>query len=166
VSVGVSILPMVLRGISPERRKRQSGSVMVEFALSILPLFGLLFMVLDVAWVIFGWACIQEGAREGVRYAITGSGQNESSLDTAIKSVVKQYSFGFAQTSNIAVHYYPPSGYSSSGAPAALDGTSSATSAGNIVTVVVPSIAIKSFGPLLRSYSSINLSASASDVLQ
>jgi len=123
-------------------------------------------MIIDVAWVIFGWACVQEGAREGVRYAITGSGQTETALDTAIKNVVKQYSFGFAQTSTIVIHYYPPSGYSASGPPAALDGTASATSAGNIVTVIVPTGAIRSFGPIFRAYSSINLSASASDVLQ
>ena len=123
-------------------------------------------MTIDVVWVIFGWSCIQEGAREGVRYAITGSGQSEATLDAAIKTIVKRYSFGFAQSNSIAIHYYPPSGYSSSGAPAALDGTSSATSAGNIVTVVVPTISIKSVGPIFRLYSPFNLSASASDVLQ
>jgi Flp pilus assembly protein TadG len=148
------------------RKLRQSGSTILEFAFAILPLFALLFMVMDVAWIVIGWACVQEGAREGVRYATTGSGQPESTLDNGIKAVVQHYAFGFAQTNSVAVHYYPPSGYSSIGAPAALDGTAGATAAGNIVTVVLPGVSLKSFGPIFRSVSTINISASASDVLQ
>jgi Flp pilus assembly protein TadG len=67
-------------------------------------------MIMDVGWIILGWACIQEGAREGVRYAITGSGQSETSLDNATKAVVQKYSLGFAKTSGVAIHYYPPTG--------------------------------------------------------
>src|SRR5450432_1960284 len=91
-------------------RTRESGSATVEFSLVILPLFAILFMMIDVTWIIFGSACIQEGAREGSRYAVLGSGQAETTLDTAIKQVVQQYSFGFVKTSNISVDYYPPTG--------------------------------------------------------
>lgn len=154
------------RSINSKRRRTQAGSTLVEFSLLILPLLALLFMIVDVAWFIFGWACIQEGAREGVRYAITGSGQAETSLDAAITAVVIQNSFGFANSNGIAVHYYPSNGYSASGTPAALDGSAGATAVGNVVTVVVPSLSLQSFGPLFRAVSPINLSASASDVLQ
>jgi len=157
---------MTMISVASRRKRRQSGSAIIEFGLATLPLFAILFMCMDVAWIILGWACIQEGAREGVRYAITGSGQSEGTLDSAIKGVVQQYSFGFAQASSVAIHYYPPSGYSSSGAPAPLDGASGATSTGNVVTVIVPSVSLKSFGPIFRSFTTINLSASASDVLQ
>jgi Flp pilus assembly protein TadG len=155
-----------MSSVSAKRKSLQSGSVVLEFTFVVLPLFALLFMIMDVGWIILGWACIQEGAREGVRYAITGSGQSETSLDNATKAVVQKYSLGFAKTSGVAIHYYPPSGYSSSGAPAPLDGTAGATSAGNIVTVVVPTVSLNSFGPIFRSFTPINLSASASDVLQ
>ncbi len=147
-------------------RRRESGSATVEFAFVILPLFAILLMTVDVAWIIFGSACIQEGAREGVRYAVTGSGQAETSLDSATKLVVEQYSFGFAKASNISVDYYPPAGYSSSGVPASLDGTAQATAAGNIVKVTVQGVAISSFGPLFRPWTPLQLSGSASDVLQ
>jgi len=147
-------------------RRRESGSVTIEFAFVILPLFGILLMTVDVAWIIFGSACIQEGAREGVRYAVTGSGQSESSLDSAIKLVVEQYSFGFAKASNISVDYYPPAGYSSSGVPATLDGTAQATVAGNIVKVTVQGVSMSSLGPLFRSWTPLQLTGSASDVMQ
>jgi Flp pilus assembly protein TadG len=132
----------------------------------ILPLFAILFMTMDLTWIIFGSACIQEAAREGVRYAVTGSGQSETTLDSATKSLVAQYSFGFAKASNISIDYYPPTGYSSSGMPASLDGTSEATAVGNIVKVTVSGVVMKSFGPMFRNYSPFQITASASDVLQ
>jgi Flp pilus assembly protein TadG len=147
-------------------RTGESGSVTAETALVILPLFAILLMTIDVAWIIFASACIQEGAREGVRYAVTGSGQSESSLDSSVKTVVKQYSFGFAATTNVSVDYYPPTGYSSSGIPASLDGSSQATAVGNIVKVTVQGVTMTSFGPLFRAWTPLQLSASASDVLQ
>jgi Flp pilus assembly protein TadG len=144
----------------------ESGSVTAEFAFVVLPLFAILFMTVDLGWIIFGSACIQEGAREGVRYAVTGSGQSESSLDSSIKVVVQQYSFGIAKASNISVDYYPPTGYSSAGVPATLDGTAQATAAGNIVKVTVQGVSMRSFGPLFRTAGLFQLSGRASDVLQ
>jgi len=111
-------------------RTTESGSATVEFAFVILPLFAILFMTINVAWIIFGSACIEEAAREGERYAVTGSGQSESTL------------------------------------PASLDGTSQATAVGNIVKVTVQGVTIGSFGPLFRTWSSLQLFASASDVMQ
>lgn len=151
---------------STQLRRKESGSAIVEFGLVLLPLFAILFMTLDISWIVFAWACIQEGAREGCRYAVTGSGEAESTLDTATKAVVQQYSFGFAQSSNISVDYYPPTGYSSSGTPSTLDGESGATAVGNIVKITVSGVTMKSFGPILRTWNPISLSASATDVLQ
>jgi Flp pilus assembly protein TadG len=144
----------------------EEGSVMVEFALLLLPLMAMLFLTMDVAWLIFGWACIQEGAREGVRYAVTESGQAESTLDSATKLVVQRYSFGFAQAGNISVDYYPSTGYASAGVPASLDGAAGATAAGNLIKVTVHGVSINSFGPVFRSFSTVQVSASASDILQ
>jgi Flp pilus assembly protein TadG len=146
--------------------RAESGSVTVEFSFVVLPLLAILFMTVDVAWIIFGSACIQEGAREGVRYAVTGSGQSETTLDSAVKLVVQQYSFGFVKASNVSVDYYPPTGYSSSGAPATIDGTAQATQIGNIVKVTVQGVTMSSFGPLFRAWTPLQLSASASDVMQ
>jgi hypothetical protein len=123
-------------------------------------------MAIDVAWIIFGFSCIQEGAREGVRYAVTGSGQAESSLNTSIQQVVQKYSFGFVAAGNVNVDYYPPTGYSASGTPATLDGTSAATDVGNIVKVTVQGVNLSGFGPIFNAVTAMRLSASASDVMQ
>lgn len=139
--------------------------MMVEFAIVVLPLFACVLMIMDVAWIFFGWACIQEGAREGVRYAVTGSGTAEGALDTAIDQVVQQYSLGFAKPANITIHYYPSTGYSSAGSPAPLDGQAGATAVPNVVTVTV-SASMGTFGPIFRTWAPVNLSASASDTMQ
>ncbi len=138
----------------------------MEFALLLPIFFAILFMTMDVGWILFGWVCIQEGAREGVRYSITGSGQVEATLDSATKLVVEQYSFGFAKATNISVDYYPSTGYSASGMPASLDGTSGATSVGNLVKVTVRGVTIKSFAPVWRNFGNVQLTASACDILQ
>jgi Flp pilus assembly protein TadG len=158
----------MVAGIGKIARKASSeaGSSTVEFCLIMLPLFAFLLMTMDVAWIIFGWACIQEGAREGVRYAVTGSGQSETTLDSSIKLVVEQYSFNFAKASNISVNYTPSTGYSSSGSPASLNGTAGATSAGNVVSVNVSGVTIGTFGAILRTWSPVHLTASAADVMQ
>jgi Flp pilus assembly protein TadG len=148
------------------RKTRESGSTTVEFAFTILPLFAVLFMTIDVAWIIFASACIQEGAREGVRYAVTGSGQSESTLDSSVKAVVEQYSFGFAKATNISVDYYPSTGYSSSGTPATIDGTPAATAVNNIVKVTIQGATMNSLGPLFRVWTPLQLTASSSDVMQ
>ncbi|HEX7362944.1 MAG TPA: hypothetical protein VF283_20830 [Bryobacteraceae bacterium] len=44
----------------------------MEFAFMLLPTLGLFCIIINVAWVIFGRACLQEAVRKGVRYAITG----------------------------------------------------------------------------------------------
>jgi len=139
---------------------------MVEFGLVLLPLFAMLFLLMDVSWIIFAWASAQEGAREGVRYAVTGSGQAEATLDSATKLVVQQYSFGFVKSANISVDYYPSGGYSASGAPASLDGTAGSTSVGNLVKVTVQVVSLRSFGPIFRTWDNIQLTASACDILQ
>lgn len=153
------------------RSPRERGSTLVEFSLVLLLELGVLLLLMDVAWIFFGWGCIQEAAREGVRYAITGKGQTESSLDSAIiNNAVIPYSFGFINAQNassvVSIDYYPSSGYSSSGSPASLDGQANSTGAGNIVKVTIHGISIGSFGPILRSAAPITLSASAADVIQ
>lgn len=58
---------------SLERRsKSEKGVEAVEFALMLLPVFGLIFLIVNVARVIFARACLQEAVRGGVRYVITG----------------------------------------------------------------------------------------------
>ena len=150
--------------------RRQRGTVAVEFSLLILPLFAFLLMTMDLAWIFFGWACIHEGVREGVRYAVTGSGQPEANLDSAIRSVVEQYSFGLVNPTNVAstvsIYYYSPTSFASSTSPSPINGQPTATAKGNVIKITVSGVSVGTFGPIFRDWTPISLTASSSDVLQ
>jgi len=144
--------------------RRESGSALIEFALTILPLFGLLFLILDVAWVIFAWSCLQEGAREGVRFAVTGQvPTGYACQDAAIRGVVQQYSFGFVNAQNassvVGIQYYDPTTFQ----PLAGLGSNAG---GNVVKITLSGIAIHSLGPVWRSVAPVTLAASSSDVVE
>lgn len=151
------------RGTIRRKRRRERGTAFVEFSLVVLPLFACVLMTLDVAWIFFAWACIQEGAREGVRFAVTEqllSGY--SGQDASIRAVIENYSVGFVNSSNassvVNIQYYLPTTMT------AVSGTGSNAS-GNVIRITVGPITVGTFGPLFRNWSPISLKASSSDVM-
>lgn len=145
--------------VTQRRHRRESGSTLIEFSFVILPLMAFLLMTMDLAWILFGWASIQEGAREGVRYAI--SCQVSSGLNSAISSVVQQYSAGFAKSSNVTVKYC--SATDTANPCTALTGV---VTGGQVVNVTVHDVAMGTFGPIFRTWTPISLSASSADVME
>ncbi len=128
------------------RRKRgEKGSVFVEFGLVLVPTLGLLFMSMNLAWVLFGWACLQEGVREGVRYGVPGP--VSSGLDAAIKQFVTTTAMGFMNNNNspsIHVQYFSPTTLTE------VTGQSGATQSGNVLKVTA-SISIRSLVPVWKA---------------
>lgn len=146
------------------RKKRERGSTLVEFALTILPLLGLLMLTLDVAWVIFAWASIHEAVRAGVRFAITSQVlPGYPGQDASIQAVVQQSSFGFITAQNVsstvAIHYYSQTTLAEITGPGSNAG-------GNVVKIVVQGIPVIPIAPIWRSSSPLTLSASSSDVME
>lgn len=151
------------------KRQRERGSTFVEFQLVLIPAVGLLFLSINVAWVLFGWACLQQAVREGVRYGITGP--VSSGLDSAIKTFVTNMSMGFANSQNsptINVQYFSPTTFTE------ITGTSGATSSGNVLKVTA-SVTIRTLVPVWTSTGSglgkfiawtPTLAAASADVLE
>ena len=148
------------------RRSSERGAVQVEFSLLMLPLFALVLLIMDVGWAVFAQVSLQEAAREGVRWGITGQLYTGcSGLDCSIKKVVQEFSFGFVNASDISIHYYSPC----SGAACTLTevtGQAGATAGGNILQVSISGVTVKSFGALLRTTSPLSLGATATDVME
>jgi hypothetical protein len=142
----------------------ESGVVLVEFSLALLPLLALLLLCVDVAWSIFARATLQNAAREGTRFAVTGQIlPGNSCLGPSIQQVVAQNSFGFVPpnkaSSYVTVSYFSPADLSpitGAGGPAG----------GNVVEVSISGISIASFGPLWRSGTPVPLFAMAADVME
>ena len=134
---------------------RERGSTLVEFTLTLLPLLALLMLTVDLAWAIFAWASLQEGVREGIRFAIT------MQSDANIINRVQQYSFAFVTNpSNLQIYYFSPTNSSTP-----LTGPNS-NSPGNIVQIVVSGVSVTPMAPIWRSSSPLVLTASSADIVE
>jgi hypothetical protein len=106
------------------------GAEILEAALIIVPLFGLIFLLLDISMVVFLRSTFQHAVREGVRYGITGANDTGPCQDDSIKAIVKQDALGFlnsaTNSAKVHVHFTSP-----------VDGSLSDNAPGNIIQVSI-----------------------------
>jgi hypothetical protein len=55
-----------------KKLKSSPGQALVEFALIITVLLMIIFLIIEASRILWGWITVQNAAREGARYAITG----------------------------------------------------------------------------------------------
>jgi Flp pilus assembly protein TadG len=142
-------------------RSRETGAELVEFSLVMIPLFGILFLVIDLAWMLFARATLQFAVREGVRYAVTGQTMTGMGQDDSIRTVVQQDSMGILAgpggAAKIGIAYFDPN--------ANLAATSS-NAGGNVVQVSVNGVNVFPMAPLFHSGSPLSMTAVSSDVVE
>ena len=141
--------------------KSERGAELVEFSLVMIPMFGVLFLVVDLAWMLFARATLQHAVREGVRYAVTGQTLAGMGQDNSIRTVVQQNSMGILAgahgASLITISYFDPN---NNFAP------TTSNAGGNVVQVSVAGLAIFPMAPLFRNKNALSLSAVSSDVVE
>ena len=59
----------------PKIRRSSSGQALVEFALIITVLLMIIFLIIEAGRILWAWNQVQNAAREGARYAITGQSE-------------------------------------------------------------------------------------------
>ena len=125
------------------RKRKSSGHVMIESAFTLLPMFALLFGIIDLSVMTFRWTTLQNAVREGVRYAITFQTSGSLGQTASIENVVSQNALGFVTPSDspqhIFVTYLNPDLSAGSNTP------------GNVVEVTVKNISFSYFAPLSGS---------------
>jgi Flp pilus assembly protein TadG len=137
----------------------EKGSEIIEFGLVALPLLAFVFLIIDVAWVLFAQSTLQYAAAEGVRYAVTSQTMSGMGQDASIRTVVIGDAFGFvtsATASNIAINYYNP---------ATLLATTS-NAGGNVIEIVISGVNVYPLGSVWRSKTAMVLTARSSDVME
>ncbi len=151
-------------------RRRNGGSVMVEFALTLLPLMALIFGFADFALLLFRWSTLENAVREGCRYAITFQTSGGNGQDASIKAVVQKYALGVVTTGDtpqhIYVDYYSPGNLNTSI-------TTGGNIPGNVVQVSVKNLSWRWLAPLsgslgtggLYATTPLTLSVYSSDIL-
>jgi len=129
--------------VSARRKRKSRGHVMIESAFTLLPMFALLFGIIDLCVMTFRWTTLQNAVREGVRYTITFQTSGSLGQTASIQSVVESNSLGFVKASDspqhIFVTYLNPDLSAGSNTP------------GNVVEVTVKNISFKFMAPLSGS---------------
>ena len=142
------------------RRRRQRGNAMLETALIFLPLFAVIFAILDYGLVIFIKSTFQHAVREGARYAVTYQLKGGMGHDSSIKTVVQQNAMGFlngaAGTDKIKVRYFQPDTFVET----------TYNWPGNLVEVSVENYTWRWVVPLWRQHTNMNLVARAVDRME
>jgi Flp pilus assembly protein TadG len=143
-------------------RRRNGGSVMIEFALTLLPLMALIFGFADFSLLLFRWSTLENAVREGCRYAITFQTSGSNGQDASIEAVVQKYAMGVVTTTDtpqhIYVEYYSPANLTT---PIGTGGNIP----GNVVEVSVINLSWSWLAPLSGSFSSGGLYATTPLVL-
>jgi Flp pilus assembly protein TadG len=128
---------------SAARKRSSSGHVMLESAFTLLPMFALLFGIIDLCVMTFRWTTLQNAVREGVRYAITFQTQSGLGQTASIENVVQQNALGFVTASDTPPHIYVT--YLNP------DLTAGSNTPGNVVEVTVKNISFSFMAPLSGS---------------
>jgi hypothetical protein len=88
---------------------------MVEAAFVLVPLFALIFAIVDFGLAIFVRSTLQHATREAVRYAITYQTMDGMGHDASIKEVARQSAMGFLNNDDnmdkVHVRYYDPGSF-------------------------------------------------------
>jgi Flp pilus assembly protein TadG len=103
------------------RRARQKGQELIEFTLMVFVVLGFIYMIIDVAWMVFTRATLQYAVREACRYAVANGYDNPqysppNNIAAELPGILKRVednSMGFLNASNaatyITVNWYSPS---------------------------------------------------------
>jgi Flp pilus assembly protein TadG len=155
------------RFVERKRSARETfdeGSEIVEFGLVLVPMLALVFLVINVGWMIFAKASLLEAVRSGVRFGVTGQvTTGQAGVTSSIRQVVQQNSSGFISAANaaskISIQYF---------APATLSPVAgvSRCAGGNIVQVSATGVAIAPLAAVLISPAPLTLSAASSDIME
>src|ERR1700736_4283495 len=86
--------------ISPARRRRSSGTVIVESVFTILPTLALILAFVDFSLMLFRRSTLQNAVREGCRYAVTFQTAAGLGQDASIENVVQKYAMNFVTTTD------------------------------------------------------------------
>ena len=139
--------------------KAQRGAAMFEVALVLLPMLGLMFLLMDVAFLVYVRNTLQHAVREGVRFAVTSRTLPNMGHDASIRTVVIRESMGLLDQQDaerIQIRYFDPETLE----PTTLN------LGGNIVEVSIENYPYQPLSVLYRSRSPILITVRASDRME
>lgn len=85
------------------KRRNDSGQTLVEFALSALLFFLVVFAVIDFSYFFYVKLTLQNAVRQAGRYAITGQVMSGVNRYNSILQTAENYSLGIASAADITI---------------------------------------------------------------
>jgi len=70
----------------PARSRGESGQSLLETAMMITIIFGVVFWMFELGWLMYTYSVLANAANEGVRYAIVHSGGDAGGTQTTVHS--------------------------------------------------------------------------------
>jgi Flp pilus assembly protein TadG len=147
-----------------KRSTGRRGNAILEAALVFLPLFALIFAIVDFGFAMFLRSTFQHAAREGCRYAVTSQITAGMGHDASIAQVVKYQSLGFLNNAvvgsgagcTICIRYFD-----------ADTGNEVAQNApGNIVQVSIENYGWNWMAPIWRTSAGLTINVRAADRME
>jgi hypothetical protein len=142
------------------RKRSERGNAFVEMAFVLVPLFAIMFAIVDFGFAIFLRSTFLHAVREGTRYAVTYRTIVGKGHDDSIKTVVQNSAMGFLAGSSgaekIKIRYY---------APDTLVETA-ANAPGNLVEISVEGYQWGWLAPLMRDETPLSIGARSSDRME
>jgi hypothetical protein len=145
-----------------DARAGRRGAAIIEMSFVVIALFGLLFLLIDLSWVVFAKASVQHAVREGCRFAVTSQTLPGMGHAASIREVVRRNSMGFispSQAAAIQVIFYSPDTLQ------VVSGAGS-NAGGNIVVVALENFEVRPLIPFVRSSEPIRFSVRAADRME
>jgi Flp pilus assembly protein TadG len=168
-----------LKNVTIPRADPRSGVELIEFTLALLPLFAMVFVLLDFAWIIFAQATVVRAVRVAVRSGITLTASQMGTgacLTDTVKGIVQQNGLGFLKGTTglafIKVNYFLPPAAGSGAAATDVSTLSSGNAPGNIMQVSVSNYSLKAFLPRIFNWkqtpdsSAFVFTASSADLIE
>ena len=92
-----------------QKKGKQRGAAMVEFALSFLLFFTVVYAIMECGWVVARYNILAGATREGARYAtVHGSASGSVATASDIQNVVRQWSIGLDPNSVVVTTTWTP----------------------------------------------------------
>jgi len=132
----------------------------VEVGITVVLLFGLIFLVMDLSMLLFIRSTLLEAVRDGVRTGVTSIPDVTGNVNDQIRQAVQDSALGFLNGTNgvckIQINYFNPD-----------TGVATTTRhSGDVLVVSVNRYNYTPFGALLKSGDPLAISVSSSDIVE
>lgn len=146
--------------INGRKNSLRRGSVAIEAGFTVVLLFALIFLILDLSMLLFIKSTLQQAVREGVRVGMTARLVGTTAyLNDSITQIVQENSLGFLRGAQgacrIQIQYFDPT----TGAP-------SLGTQGDLLVVSVNNYSYTLLGAVLKDAHPLAVSVTSSDILE